>query len=68
MLEQRIAALEKEGRKGRALDRAKALLKEAPSRVCEAPGVKQMSWTEGKDRNLANSIRVEILEALRAIQ
>jgi hypothetical protein len=68
MLEQRIAALEKEGRKGLALDRAKALLKEAPSRVCEAPGVKQMSWTEGKDRNLADSIRVQILEALRTNQ
>jgi hypothetical protein len=68
MLEQRIAALEKAGRKGRALDRAKALLKEAPGRVCEASGVKQMNWTEGKNRNLADSVRVEVLKSLRAIR
>ena len=68
MLQQRLAALETSGARRPALDRARAILKDAPSRVCDAPGVTQMTWTNIKDRTIADRMRAEILQALDALR
>jgi hypothetical protein len=68
LLSRRIAELEKAGRNPAALARAKALLEEAPQKVCEAPGAKFMNWNLDKDRTLADRVRREVLETLRALR
>lgn len=68
MIEQRLAALETSGVKRAALDRARAVLKDAPRRVCDAPAVTQMTWTDVKDRTMADCMRIEILQALSALR
>jgi hypothetical protein len=68
MLEQRIAAREKTGVNSPALERARTILKAAPGRVCDAPGATQMTWTDVKDRTLADRTRIEILQALSALR
>jgi hypothetical protein len=66
MLRDRIAAAEKAGQKTPALDRARQLLATAAGRVLDAPDAGQLSWSAPKDRSLADTVRVEILEALEA--
>jgi len=67
MLQQQIAEWERRGWGGERLERAKKLLAEAPVRVLTAPGANGLRWAEEKDRSLADQVRVEILEALRAL-
>jgi hypothetical protein len=64
MLKHRIAEIEKTGFKSAALERTRKLLAEAPQRVCNAPGANSMLWSTEKDRTIADSVRIEILEAL----
>ena len=68
MLRDRVAAAQKHGRQGPALDRARKLLAEAPTRVCEAKGASALSWAAPKDRTLADQVRLEILESLTALR
>ena len=68
MLRDRIAAVENAGRKGAAVERAKRLLASAPDRVLNAPDADKLMWAEPKDRALADKVRVEILEALSALE
>jgi hypothetical protein len=68
MLRGEIAKAEKSAVKGSALDRAKKLLSEAPSRVCDAPGANALKWAAQKDRTVADKVRIEILETLTALQ
>jgi hypothetical protein len=68
LLQQRVAALDAAGAKSPALDRARAVLKNAPREVGEAPGATQMSWTRAKDRGVADRARLEVLQALKALR
>lgn len=68
MLERRIAALEPSGRRRSGIERAKALLREATHRVCDAPGATQMNWADPKDRTIADRARLEILQTLGKLQ
>ena len=68
MLSREIAKAEKSGFTGSALNRARKLLSEAPSQVCDAPGANGFKWADKKDRTVADKIRIEILEALTALQ
>jgi hypothetical protein len=67
MLRDRIAAAEKAGKKGAAIERAKKLLATAADRVLNAPDADKLIWAEPKDRSLADKVRVEILDALVAL-
>ncbi|MCX7825134.1 MAG: hypothetical protein N2689_06210, partial [Verrucomicrobiae bacterium] len=68
MLRDRIAAAEKAGKKGAIVARAKKLLATAPDRVLGAPGASKLMWAEPKDRSLADTVRVEMLDALVALE
>jgi hypothetical protein len=59
-----IANAEKKGGPNQALDRARKLLNEVADRVCNAQGTDALRWTDEKDRNVADRVRVEILDAL----
>ena len=67
MLRDRVAAAEKTGQKSPALDRARHLLATAADRVLNAPDAVKLSWSAPKDRSLADTVRVEILEALAGL-
>ncbi len=67
MLRDKIARAEKSGVHGSILDRAKMLLREAPLRVCDAPGASDFKWADEKDCTIADKVRVEILDALMAL-
>jgi hypothetical protein len=67
MLRDRIAAAEKAGRKGAAVERAKKLLATAADRVLGAPDADKLMWAEPKDRSIADKVRVEILDAIVAL-
>jgi hypothetical protein len=67
MLRDRIAAAEKAGRQGAAVERAKELLATAPARVLNACDADKLMWAEPKDRSLADKVRVELLDALVAL-
>ncbi len=65
MLSERIAQVEKAQPGHPALGEAKALLASAASRVTACmTGSKLIYWKEPKDRNLADQVRVEVLEML----
>ena len=64
MLRDRIAAVEKAGTKHAALARAKALLAGACDRVLAGASTQGYRWDEPKDRSVADTVRVEILEML----
>jgi hypothetical protein len=68
MLEQQLSALETSGVKRPALDHAKAILQDAPCRVCGAPGATQINWSNVKDRSLADRVRTEILQAMNTLR
>jgi hypothetical protein len=67
MLRDRTLKAERSGQKGAALERAKELLATGPDRVLNAPGVNGLTWAEPKDRTLADKVRVEVLEAIVAL-
>lgn len=68
LLSRRVDQFDQTGRKPAALARAKALLAEAAQKVCEAPGAKSISWSLDKDRTVADQVRHEVLETLRALR
>jgi len=51
-----------------ALDRARKLLAEAASRVCDAKGASALAWAADKDRTVADQVRLEILETLMDLE
>ncbi|MCX7010564.1 MAG: hypothetical protein NTY53_25525, partial [Kiritimatiellaeota bacterium] len=67
MLRDRIATAEKAGQKTPALDRARQLLATAADRVLNAPDASKLSWSAPKDRSLADTVRMELLEALASL-
>jgi hypothetical protein len=67
LLQQRIGELEQAGQTSPALEPAKKLLDTAASRVLDAPGADRLLWKDEKDRNVADQVRVEILETLAAL-
>lgn len=64
MLRDKIAAAEQAGRMGPVLDRARALLAGAADRVLNAAGVNVLTWAAPKDRGMADTVRMEILDVL----
>ena len=64
MLRDGVISADKRGVRSPALERARKLLTEAASRVCEAKGASGLNWSDEKDRNVADGVRVEILEML----
>lgn len=67
MLRDRIAALDKKGMPSPALESARKLLARAPDRVLGAAGATLVQWKDAKDRDTADRVRVEILDALAAL-
>lgn len=68
MLRDGIAQAAASPAKARAVEHAKGLLSEAAARVCGARGADAMQWADDKDRTAAEMARIEILEALSALQ
>lgn len=66
MLREAVAAAEKAGRAD-AAKAAKALLESAPARVLEDNPVASISWNFERDRELADQVRIELLDALEAL-
>jgi len=64
MLQKRITELEKQGKTGGTIERAKRLLAAAADRVTENQTPQKLYWREPKDRSRADIIRIEILEML----
>ena len=64
MLREKIAAAEQAVRTGPALDRARKLLAGAADRVLNAAGVNALTWSAPKDRDMADTVRLEILDVL----
>lgn len=67
MLRDRIGQLERAGRASSKLAAAKHLLATAADRVLNAPGADKFGWAEQKDRTAADTVRLEILDALEAL-
>lgn len=64
MLREQVGAADRRGERGPALARARKLLAEAASRVCDAKDASALAWASDKDRSLADQVRLEILETL----
>jgi len=65
ILRDRVEALEKNGAKNEKLTAALHLLNTAADRVTACmTSVGQIYWSAPKDRNVADEVRIEILEAL----
>ncbi len=56
------------GRSGAAVAKAQSLLGEGVSRVLTAPGAEKIHWRDPKDRTLADTVRLEILETLNSLK
>lgn len=67
MLGDRVEALEKQGGRSDVLVRARRLLDSAPDRVIAGATSQTWPWSAPKDRSVADSVRVEILEALASL-
>ena len=52
---------------GPVRERAQKLLATAAERVLNAPGASELRWEQPKDRSIADTVRVEILETLTAL-
>lgn len=68
MLRDAVAAARRAGRNNPAVGRARKLLAEAAERVCGAPGALALGWATPKDRSVADSVRIEVLDALSRLQ
>lgn len=69
MLRDRIAVVEKEGRRGPALVAAKQLLATAADQVTSCMTSSAMGmWREPKDRSTADRVRIQILDALMSLR
>lgn len=56
------------GRSDAAVAKAQSLLANGASRVLSASNVEKIHWRDAKDRTLADTVRVEVLEALNALK
>ena len=65
MLRQAITRAKAAGRTGAEIDRAEALLSDGVRQVLVAPGAEKLFWREPKDRNRADTVRLDVLKALR---
>ncbi len=69
MLRDRVAELRKQGTRGEALAAADALLSSAADRVTACmEQAEDINWKEPKDRSIADQVRVEVLNALLALE
>jgi len=68
MLRARIAALGKAGKANPALAKAKAVLATACARVLKGMDGESFRWDAPKDRSIADTVRIEVLDALTALQ
>ena len=68
MLRDAVGAAEQAGRDDAILQKARALLAEGPLRVLTAEDVDRWGWLDDKDRSIADQVRVELIEALEALQ
>ncbi|MFQ6042113.1 MAG: hypothetical protein ACE5PV_14750 [Candidatus Poribacteria bacterium] len=65
MLRDRVAELESRGVKGKTIDSAKKLLDSAAERVVSCmTETENIYWKKSKERSVADTVRVEVLEAL----
>jgi len=64
MLRDRIRQLDQKGVRSRALAQAKTLLATACDRVLAGEDGPNYRWDEPKDRTVADTVRIEVLEAL----
>ena len=67
MLKQRIDGFEARGQDSAALQAAKKLLAEGPSRVTREISVDRIEWDSPKDRALMDQMRIQALDALKAL-
>jgi hypothetical protein len=67
MLRDRVARLEARADKSAALQAAKELLADGPSRVTREISVERIEWDSPKDRALMDKVRIEALDALNAL-
>ena len=65
MLKARVDALTQAGKTSPALDKARKLLVEGPKRVAV---YEPISWFQDRDRSLADTVRLEVLDALLALK
>jgi len=68
MLRAAVARAKAAGRTGAAVTEAETLLSDGARSVLAAEGVNKLRWDDPKDRTRADAVRVQILEALTAIQ
>jgi hypothetical protein len=68
MLQRAIDQAKATGRHGDAVTRAESLLAEAADKVLTAKDAHRLMWHDPKDRTVADAVRVELLEALVALQ
>jgi len=68
LLRKRIETLEKAGAGRPGLAHARDLLAAAPRRVLDAPGARNTTWREHKDRTVADAVRIEIGEMLERLR
>lgn len=67
MLRDRVESLEKQGTKTASLAAARDLLDTAADRVVGSMNIGQIYWSTPKDREVADQVRLEILESLIAL-
>jgi len=67
MLRDRVARLEAQGAKSEALQAARKLLAEGPVRVTREISVERIEWDSAKNRALMDQVRIEALDALKAL-
>ncbi|NUP99739.1 MAG: hypothetical protein HUU35_07785 [Armatimonadetes bacterium] len=67
LLRAAVAAADKANRQDAAAKAARKLLEEAPGRVLGAAGMNSIEWSTPKDRDLADRVRIEIIEALEKL-
>ena len=68
MLRDAVEAAEQAGRDDATVQRARTLLTEGPLRVLTAENADRLGWLDDKDRSIADEVRVELIEALEALQ
>ena len=64
MLGERIRAVSDRTSDLGLLDRARQLIQNGPTDVCNAVGVRSFLWSEQKDRSLSEALRLKILDML----
>jgi hypothetical protein len=67
MLREAIAAAEGAGNATDVVNRARRLLAEAPGRVLSAPGADSVWWAQAKNRDLADTVRLQVLDLIERL-